>query len=151
MTATNHALTGAVIGLAIANPLLAIPLALLSHYVLDALPHYHPDTPDERLMRSKGFMIYLAVEALLCFLIVLLLVISRPDGWLLAVFCAFVAAAPDLLSIPTFQRVRHGKPQKLNAYTRFAKNIQWFERPSGAIVEIVWFLSISIALISYLT
>src|SRR5690242_2115662 len=42
MTATNHALSGAVIALAVKNPVLAIPLAFVSHFVLDLLPHYNP-------------------------------------------------------------------------------------------------------------
>jgi hypothetical protein len=31
---------GAIIALAISQPLIALPLAFVSHFVLDALPHY---------------------------------------------------------------------------------------------------------------
>ena len=37
---TNHMVTGAVIALVVKQPALALPLAFLSHFVLDALPHY---------------------------------------------------------------------------------------------------------------
>lgn len=138
MTATNHALTGAIIGLTISNPVVAIPLALLSHYVLDALPHYRPDVPEEQLYRSKGFALYLIAEASLCFLLVITLVATRPTDWLLASVCAFVAAAPDLFSIPIYRRIRSGKKKSMNAYMKFASGIQWFEKPTGVVVEAAW-------------
>lgn len=139
MTATNHALTGAIIGLTITNPVLALSLAFISHYVLDALPHFRPSIPEEELLRSKGFAIYLAGEAFLCFLLVVVLFLSHPVNWFVAAICAFVAAAPDLLSVKIYNTVRSGHVRKDNAYTRFAAKIQWFERPIGAVVEVVWF------------
>jgi len=150
MTATNHALTGAVIGLVAANPLVALPAALLSHYVLDALPHYHPAMPDEKLYKTLGFKLYLMVEALLCFAIVQFLFFTHPVNWLLAAICAFVAAAPDLLSINQYILIRAGKKWKPNLYTKFASKIQWFERPTGAVVEIVWFICLVIILVKIL-
>jgi len=150
VTATNHALTGAVIGLVAANPLVALPAALLSHYVLDALPHYHTAMPDEKLYKTLGFKLYLMTEALLCFAIVQFLFFSHPVNWLLAAICAFVAAAPDLLSINQYILIREGKKWKPNLYTKFASKIQWFERPTGAVVEIVWFVSLVIILVKIL-
>jgi hypothetical protein len=40
MHSINHAALGAVIGLVTKDPLIAIPAAFASHFVLDALPHY---------------------------------------------------------------------------------------------------------------
>ena len=40
MTATSHAIVGTVIAAKIGNPALAIPIALCSHVVLDAIPHW---------------------------------------------------------------------------------------------------------------
>jgi hypothetical protein len=40
MTATNHAITGAIIAVVIDKPVIALPLALLSHFAQDALPHF---------------------------------------------------------------------------------------------------------------
>jgi len=39
MIAAAHIITGGVIGTAVSNPWLAIPLAVVSHYVLDFVPH----------------------------------------------------------------------------------------------------------------
>jgi hypothetical protein len=38
MTATNQVLTGAVLGMVLANPWVALPAAFLSHFVLDSVP-----------------------------------------------------------------------------------------------------------------
>ena len=138
MTATNHAMTGAIIGLSVHQPLLALPIALLSHFVLDAIPHYGSHLPQEVLLKTKGFRQYLFIELLLCVALVVVLGTVQPKHWLLAAICAFVAAAPDLLSINRFLRVRMGKSYHPNVYSRFASAIQWFEKPSGAVVEVAW-------------
>jgi hypothetical protein len=146
MTATNHALTGALIGISVGHPV-ALVLAFVSHFVLDALPHYGTGLPPEILYKTKAFRNYLFAEAALCFGVVLLLFFARPEFWLLAVFCAFVAAAPDLLSINHFRITRGGKVWKPNLYSRFASGIQWFERPVGAVVEITWLAAVGFTLV----
>ena len=40
MTTANHLVVGAIIGVAIKQPLVALPVAYGSHFVLDALPRY---------------------------------------------------------------------------------------------------------------
>lgn len=137
MTATNHALTGAVIGLVVASPV-AVVLALLSHYVLDVIPHYGSAEPESARLKSSLFRNYLFVEAFLCFLIVVSLAVRQPVHWQLAAVCAFAAASPDLLSIKRYLTVRAGKAWKPTGYFRFASGIQWFERPIGAVVEAAW-------------
>lgn len=149
MTATNHALTGTAIGLIVGEPLLALPLALLSHYALDVIPHF--GLGDEAVFKTGGFKIYLLTEAIVCFLIVLGVFIFRPENWLLAVTCAFLAAAPDLLSINRFQKVNAGKVWQAGWYTSFAKHIQWFERPIGAVVEVAWAAAMIIIILPYIS
>lgn len=139
MTATNHAVTGAVIGLAVGQPLLALPAAFLSHFVCDALPHYGSASPPEKELKTNRFRNYLVVEAAICALLVLILAVTRPDHWLLASFCAFLATSPDLFWINSYVKIRAGKPWRPNLYSRFAKRIQWFAKPIGAIFEVVWF------------
>ena len=51
MTATGHALIGTVIAAKIVNPALAIPIALGSHFLADAIPHW--DTGTNRDKKSK--------------------------------------------------------------------------------------------------
>lgn len=40
MTSTAHAIVGGAIASRFANPILAIPIALASHYVMDSIPHW---------------------------------------------------------------------------------------------------------------
>lgn len=135
MTATNHALTGALIGLTITSPLIAIPVALLSHLLCDLIPHFGMgDEP----VKTKGFRYYLLAEALLCFTVVVVLIASGVSGWPLAALCAFIATTPDFLSINKFRTLQARKHYKAGGVKQFLTDIQWFERPSGAIVEIVW-------------
>lgn len=39
MTATAHAIIGTVIAAKVGNPVLAVPIALASHIIADAIPH----------------------------------------------------------------------------------------------------------------
>lgn len=138
MTAANHALTGTLIGLVSGRAEVALPAALLSHFICDALPHWTPEILPEKRLKTKGFRNYLMAEATFCFLVVLVLAVVRPEHWLLACVCAFLAASPDLLWIPRYLKTRAGKRWRPSAYSRFAQAIQWFTKPIGAGVEIAW-------------
>src|SRR5206468_8014016 len=102
MTATNHALTGAFIGLAVGNPLVAIPAAFASHFICDALPHFDvPGKTAEARIGSKAFLyLQIMLGGFLCLVLVAVLAVARPQHWLTACFCAFVATSPDILAIP---------------------------------------------------
>lgn len=136
MVATNHALTGALIGLSIGNPV-ALPLAFLSHFVLDSIPHFGDD--DKRINKTS-FVIQLLADAFLCGVLVLVLAWSGTANWQLAAFCAFLAASPDFMWMPRYLRARKGlnESKQSNFILRFHSWIQWFQRPVGAVVEVVW-------------
>ena len=138
MTATNHALTGAAIGLLVGEPLIAVPAAIASHFICDALPHYGRVGPDSKTIGSKGFRNYLLSDAALCFVLVAILAVLQPQNWLLAAVCAFLASAPDFGWINKFRKARQNKPWRPNRYSRFARDIQWFQRPIGWTVEAIW-------------
>ncbi|MFZ1248879.1 MAG: hypothetical protein WAQ24_00995 [Candidatus Saccharimonadales bacterium] len=143
MTATNHSLTGALIGLSIANPWLAVPIAFASHFVLDAIPHFgfKGKLTDDELLWRPAFKVLLAVEAILCFIIVVALWQTQPQHWSVAAICAFTAASPDLYSAPRFFKVNgitHNEV-KWNRFRRFHHAIQT-ERVWGAGIELVWLI-----------
>lgn len=56
MTATAHAIIGAVIAAKIANPLLAVPLAIGSHIVADMIPHWDVGTHDKTKTSQRLFL-----------------------------------------------------------------------------------------------
>lgn len=138
MTATNHALTGASVGLIMGDAALAIPIAFLSHYVLDALPHFGPNGNDQDWIKSKKFKTMLIADALLCLVLVAVMVILQPHNWFLACLCAFMAASPDLFWLNRFIRVHLKKPWQPSLLSKFASFIQWFQRPIGVVVEVTW-------------
>jgi len=47
-----HTLAGATIATKITNPFLALPLAFLSHFILDLFPHWNPNLTPE--MKTYG-------------------------------------------------------------------------------------------------
>jgi hypothetical protein len=141
MTATNHALTGAAIGLIVGEPLIAIPASFASHFVCDALPHF-AFSDRQKVLGTNLFRNYLVTEAIVCLMIVGLLFYLHPHNWLLAAACAFVAASPDFLWINKFRYARKNQQWRPDVFARFAGGIQWFQKPIGAVVEIVWFVSL---------
>jgi hypothetical protein len=150
MTAINHALTGTAIGLIVGQPLIAVPVAVASHYVCDVLPHFGTGLPDKILLKTDNFRNYLVVEAVLCASLVAGLALLQPQHWLLAAICAFAAAAPDLLSINRYWKKRHGRRYQPGAYVRFATRIQWFERPIGGVVEVAWLFAMIVLILPFL-
>jgi hypothetical protein len=143
LTAPNHALTGALIGLSVANPWLAIPLAFVSHFVCDAVPHYDPPERDTmQLYKSWRFVRdFLVIGAALCALLVLILALTRPHYWIVAAVCAFLATSPDLAWIPWFLRTRRTGDASFPKGWFFwlHAKVQWKTGPKLLWVEIVWF------------
>lgn len=150
MTAINHALTGAAIGFIVQRPIIALPLALLSHFICDALPHWRTNQPEKTVLRSRWFVRYLFLEVLACVALVAILFANQPLNWQLATLCAFAAASPDLLSFKRFWRQRHRKAWSPGSYVKFASGIQWFERPIGAFVEVAWFIAAVLVIMPFL-
>ena len=143
MRAINHALTGAIVGLTVHEPVVALPVALASHFVCDAIPHWGFDKPTPASLRSAAFKYSLMIDVILCFLLVLIIFINQPVGWVLAILCAFAATSPDLISIRQYRSALRHEPFKPNRYEKFASGIQWFEKPIGIYVEIVWLIAAS--------
>lgn len=138
MTATNHALTGAIIGLAVGSPWIALPAAVLSHFICDAIPHF---TDPKVKIGSKAFRRYLVTDMLGAVGVALFLVVVQPEHWFLACWTAFLATSPDLMWATSFFRSqKSGKdtPMPSHLLARFHHRIQWFAKPIGATVEYAW-------------
>ncbi len=149
MTATNHALTGAVIGLTLGNPLLAVPAAFVSHFILDGIPHFCSSKPEAEWLASGRFKALLIADATLCLLLVLGLGVSRPEHWLVGIACAFVATTPDFMWVGKFIDAQRHRPLRThnNFLVRLHDRVQWSETPYGALTEIVWFLSAGLTIL----
>lgn len=103
MLLTPHVVAGVAIGSAIHNPVLAIPLAFLSHFFLDAIPHWDNiglgllEKHYERVS-SKTFRIIL-LDALIALSFVLFFVYWALPDYGVAVTVSFSALAAILLDV----------------------------------------------------
>jgi len=132
------------------DPWLAMPIAFLSHFVCDAIPHYDPAIPDgPKRLQSKEFIgVQLVAGSILCFLLVAILTVTKPHRWITAVICAFLAASPDLFWAPRFFRtLRTHKDNRedylRNPFLRIHSLLQWKTAPKLWVIEAIWFVTFS--------
>lgn len=125
MTATNHALSGAVIGLSITHPAIALPLAFASHFVLDVVPHFGLEKFTGYWKQKELFRKFILTDALLlCLFFVFLLFAKAP---LLVFACVFLACLPDTawayryIFYDKFGRL---KPRPMNRFNKWHVDIQ---------------------------
>lgn len=138
MTAANHAIAGTLIALSIRQAAVAVVLAFLSHFVLDALPHYG--------RRRKGFEVIFTyklsyIVELLGIFGLILLVATGLLGFNIAAVCAVAAVSPDIAWIYRYLiKKLKGTPPPMSGLTKFHLRIQKYERPWGFILEITFFV-----------
>lgn len=135
MTATNHGLSGALIGLAVANPVAAPILAFASHFALDMTPHFGFDRFDNR---RRTLIVFAADAFLASSLLVFCFLNSAP---LIVFICIFAAISPDfawLFRFVFYERLGKKTAPKMNAFNKWHAGIQWGERPGRIIHEIIY-------------
>lgn len=143
-------LAGAVVATALQQPLIVFPVALLSHFALDALPHFgiYEHDPHAR-NRHPLFHYVVAIDvALLLSLLVLLPSVLRGEvsRWVL-LGGMVLAWIPDAVWIGEFLQMRKVKDYaRRNVFVRFHQYIQWFEKPWGLVTEVVWFGAMAVLL-----
>ncbi len=137
MTGTNHVITGALIGAVVSSPIVAVPLAIASHFMLDALPHY-----GDRMVakHSRGFHIFIIVDTVVTVGFLLFVLLTKPDHWPWMLVGGLMAMSPDLMWLPNYLRdVQNKAIKSYNKLMHWHENIQ-FERKWGIAVEIAWLL-----------
>ncbi len=133
MLAINHTATGAILGITLRRPELIVPIALISHFVLDVIPHHGNDI---RFVRGhKRYNQKVALDGLASILLGLLLCLAAPHYTGVIVIGAFFAVLPDLFW-PIALYIT--EDNFFWAFFRFHKNIQTSETPEGIRMEIVW-------------
>lgn len=142
MIALNHTLTGAAIAIAVKQPALAIPLAFLSHFVLDAIPHFG-DVPIYTYGHPK-FLYIAAADGLISIGSIWFIMACNPQLALVIGLGAFFAILPDLFWLGHFAR------KWKHWFFTFHQKIQWFERPPGIMVEVSYLIFISTVIIALL-
>jgi hypothetical protein len=130
MTATNHGVMGMLIGAYLPLPI-AIPLAFASHFVLDALPHFgikrgHRDN-------SKAYKLFVCADACIALsFAVLSASLGRWDMFIVG----WVAYSPDFMWVVGYYKHKKLNVKATNRFAKFHKNIQKYEKPWGAFVEL---------------
>lgn len=108
MLETPHVFIGAAIATKIPNPLIAIPLAFASHFVLEMVPHWNPhlNTETEKYgYPTKKSIIITAVDSSLALFCGSFIAYQALPNWEHAAtifFACFAAVLPDVLECPYF-------------------------------------------------
>jgi hypothetical protein len=145
MTATNHSITAANLAL-ITKTWWILPIALVSHFVLDALPHFGSTKGKD--VDKKFIVVYTIDFILLCSLWLIVLLVTGHFRFL--VIAAMTAAAlPDVVWIyRLILKLRKKIVPKKNILTRFHTAIQWGERSWGWTIELGWLSVMAVIFIS---
>jgi hypothetical protein len=139
MTATNHAITGAMIAIAIKKPELAIPLAFISHFLIDMIPHFEARDLPERF--SRLFIFSDALIAAILTISITFLFNTKVPAWLIFI-CSAAAVSPDFMWAFRFFRLKDMDrvfKDPMSWIARFHLDIQFSETLKGIVVEGFWF------------
>ena len=131
MIGFNHAAIGGFIVKVLPLPL-AIPAAIASHFLLDALPHY--GIPHHK--RSNKFWRYFTT---LDFIIAWAMLggISLYRHHYAVFICGVMAASPDFIWVARIIKTRSfDLSHNTTKFTRWHAKIQRYERPWGIFIEI---------------
>ncbi len=149
MTGLNHAVTGAVVAAAINQPAVALPAAFLSHFVIDAIPHYDYVhlLNHRRLLRS-----FIAFDAIACLVFGFILGYSIHQHTALIIWGAIFGTLPDaMLWIPAILQRAQKKvstPGFLIRVRQVHKDLQR-ETGWGILIEAGWLVLMSSLLIRF--
>ena len=128
MLETPHVIVGAAIATKIPNPLISIPLALGSHFLLDRIPHWNPHLNTEikqygKITKATRSLIILDIlAALLSGLYIASLSLPDQTHALTVLFASFAAVLPDVIEGPYF--FLDWRTKFIERWIKFQKAIQ---------------------------
>ncbi|MBN1168836.1 hypothetical protein JXA63_03000 [Candidatus Woesebacteria bacterium] len=128
MLETPHVVVGAAIAASVSNPMLSLPLALGSHFLLDRIPHWNPHTYTETEKYGKirnSSMIIASVDTAIAFLIGSYIAYTYlPDykmSFVIITAC-FLSVLPDVIKSPFY--LMKNKNGLLKKYINFERSLQ---------------------------
>ena len=128
MLETPHVVVGAAIASKIPNPLISIPLALASHFVLDKVPHWNPHLNTELKKfgkvtdQSKLIVVIDVIFALASGLYITSLAGPNVNHQYVVLAASFTAVLPDVIEAPHF--FLNIKSKLISRWIAFQKSIQ---------------------------
>lgn len=139
MTGFNHAVTGALVAATFNKPLVSLPLALLSHFIVDAIPHWNYKAPGG--LRGRQVVMFLDLVLSLTLLAILALTVNAAP-WLI-IAGGLLSILPDTMWLKFFitgrPSISGNKQRFINRLRQFHHWIQWSETNKGIFVELLWF------------
>lgn len=137
MTATGHALVGAMIAAKFHNPLIALPLALASHFALDMVPHW--DSGTHWREKTKNRLFYEAALDVVISIIVSTILygpILGENNFMYLYLCVFVAQSPDWVMAP-YLILKNKFPVFKFAYHIGRNTNKKLDKPWGIVTQVV--------------
>ncbi|PLX27708.1 hypothetical protein C0583_00510 [Candidatus Parcubacteria bacterium] len=143
MITSAHLLAGASIGLATNSVELTIPLALISNYIMDAIPHYNPkgiDSYKENGLKSvnKKELFLKIIEPIIGITLTIIFALHNPSLTHIILIGAGFAMLPDIL---TFLEWKLGTNSIINRIDkRFHSHANFYSGmiPQGLIMLACW-------------
>lgn len=121
MLETPHVALGSAIAVAIPNPIISLPLAFASHFILDMVPHWNPHINTEMNKfgkLTKQTLTIISVDMIFAILLTVWLAKSNPYVYL----ASFLSILPDLAEGPYF--LYGWKNKYLDIILKFQRSIQ---------------------------
>jgi len=128
MLETPHVMIGAVIATKIPNPLIAIPLAFASHFVLEMVPHWNPHLNSETekfgqpTRRSTFVTTVDSTIALVAGSFIAYKALPDVSVAITILACCFASVLPDVMEGPYF--FLHMKNAFIKKWIKFQKSLQ---------------------------
>lgn len=141
MTASGHAVVGAAIATLIPNPLVSFPVAFLSHFVCDKIPHW--DIMTNKNKTKTQILVQSTLDVLLGFTLVGLIFIYflQASNPVIILLGAFAAQLPDWLELPYFIFGKHYPVFYENYRLQSWVHDVWFDSrlkaPWGIVTQVV--------------
>lgn len=135
MTGTNHYLAGVGIAVVFKNPLLVIPMAFASHFILDIMPHFGLAVGSKN--RGTILLRTAIIDASLVAFAVILTSVNYPIWYILA---GLTAMSPDFAWIYRFtieEKFGRLDPKPSNTFNTWHYSIQKLEFTWGFLIEII--------------
>lgn len=142
MLETPHVIVGAAIASKIPNPLISLPLAFGSHFILDKVPHWNPHLNTEtqkygKVTKKSTALVVMDVGlALVSGLTIASTSLPSVSHALVILFGSFFAVLPDVVEGPYF--FLNYKTNFIKKWIAFQKSIQTDTTPvPGLLIQVL--------------
>lgn len=139
MITSAHLMVGASIAVATKDITLTIPLALISHYIMDAIPHYNPKKIES--FKKKGLkdidkkeVLAKTIEPIAGLILTVFFALNNPGISLLMLTGAFFAMLPDILTFAEWKLETNSFINRINKRFHIHANFLTGMIPQGLII-----------------